>query len=148
MQLFDLSVLSKRCSLDKDEKSCNPLPSSKCAKLFKNCLEFLNEQEHLVVRACAHEQVARLILKCYDELGSTIETLLLKSEPSIIDVEKISSLKLSSATSKSIIQEHSSMDNTEKEMFTLILLTEFLKKPMIHLWSFSTKHIFRRERFD
>lgn len=151
MQLFDLSVLSKSCSSDKDEKSCSSLPSSKnrrkadyslplgillyrlahrlslskvpndrskCAKLFKKCLEFLNEQEHLVVRACAHEQVARLILKCYDELGSTIETLLLESEPSIIDVEKISSLELSSATSKSIIQEHSSMDNTEKEMFT------------------------------
>jgi hypothetical protein len=73
-------------------------------------------------------------LKCYDELGSTIETFLLDSEPSIIDVEKISSLELSSATSKSIIQEHSSMDNTEKEMFTLILLIEFLKNPMIHLW--------------
>lgn len=162
MQLFDLSVLSKSCSSDKDEKSCSPLPSSKnrrkadyslplgillyrlahrlslskvpndrskCAKLFMKCLEFLNEQEHLVVRACAHEQVARLILKCYDELGSTIDTLLLESEPSIIDVEKISSLELSSATSNSMIQEHSSMNNTENEMFAFESSDGIIEKP-------------------
>lgn len=162
MQLFDLSVLSKSCSSDKDEKSCSSLPSSKnrrkadyslplgillyrlahrlslskvpndrskCAKLFKKCLEFLNEQEHLVVRACAHEQVARLILKCYDELGSTIDTLLLESEPSIIDVEKISSLELSSATSNSVIQEHSSMNNTENEMLVFESSDRVIEKP-------------------
>eukprot|EP01018_Ginkgo_biloba_P018774 Gb_32188 [translate_table: standard] len=151
MQLFDLSVLSKNCSSDKDEKSCSSLPSSKsrrkrdyslplgillyrlahrlslskapndrskCAKLFKKCLEFLNEQEHLVIRACAHEQVARLILRCYEELGSTIEALLLESESSVIDVEKISPLELSSPKSESIIQGHSSSETAEDGLMT------------------------------
>ncbi|KAH9325716.1 hypothetical protein KI387_005894, partial [Taxus chinensis] len=149
MQLFDLSVLSKNCSPDKDGNSCSSLPSSKnreirdyslplgillyrvahrlslskvpndrsrCAKLFKKCLEFLNEQEHLVLRACAHEQVARLILKCYEDLGSTMNIFLLESESSVIDVEKMSSQELSSASSKSIIQEHSFAEMREDEM--------------------------------
>ncbi|GLJ16307.1 hypothetical protein SUGI_0275050 [Cryptomeria japonica] len=149
IQLFDLSVLSKSCSSDKDGKSCSSLPSSKnrgirdyslplgillyrvahrlslsevpndrsrCAKLFKKCLEFLNEQEHLMVRACAHEQVARLILKCYEELGSTMDIFLLESKSSVVDVEKMSSLELSSASSEPIIQEHSSANMREAGM--------------------------------
>ncbi|KAJ6798401.1 Uncharacterized protein M6B38_211770 [Iris pallida] len=63
----------------------------KCAKFFKKCLDFLREQDHLVVRAYAHEQFARLILKCYEELELTSESFLLGSEVTVTDLEDESS---------------------------------------------------------
>ncbi|KAG2593295.1 hypothetical protein PVAP13_5NG110352 [Panicum virgatum] len=39
--------------------SLSKVPSNKarCAQFFRKCLDFLSEQDHLVVRACAHEQL-------------------------------------------------------------------------------------------
>ncbi|XP_074568874.1 uncharacterized protein LOC141825389 [Curcuma longa] len=63
----------------------------KCAQFFKKCLDFLSEQDHLVVRAYAHEQFARLILKCYEELEFTSESFLPESEVTVTDLEEESS---------------------------------------------------------
>ncbi|OVA01534.1 hypothetical protein BVC80_1519g30 [Macleaya cordata] len=60
---------------------------AKCARLFRKCLDFLDEQDHLVVRALAHEQFARLILKCYEELDLTSEFVPLESEVTVTDAE-------------------------------------------------------------
>ncbi|XP_077248709.1 uncharacterized protein LOC143888234 isoform X2 [Tasmannia lanceolata] len=88
--LFSLGTLlyrvAHRLSLSKA-----PNNRAKCAKLFKNCLDFLDEQDHLVVRAYAHEQFARFILKCYEELDLTSESILLESEVTVSDVEDDSS---------------------------------------------------------
>ncbi|KAG9444202.1 hypothetical protein H6P81_015542 [Aristolochia fimbriata] len=74
--------LAHRLSLSKASSS-----RAKCARLFRKCLDFLNEQDHLVVRAHAHEQFARLILGCYEELDLTCESFLLESEVTVTDVE-------------------------------------------------------------
>ncbi|XP_058091225.1 uncharacterized protein LOC131237465 [Magnolia sinica] len=88
--LFSLGTLlyrlGHRISLSKV-----PNNMAKCARLFEKCLEFLDEQDHLVVRAYAHEQFARLILKCYEELDLTSEPVLLESEVIVTDVEDESS---------------------------------------------------------
>ncbi|XP_068660988.1 uncharacterized protein [Aristolochia californica] len=78
--------LAHRLSLSKASSS-----RVKCARLFRKCLDFLNEQDHLVVRAHAHEQFARLILGCYEELDLTCESFLLESEATVTDVEDESS---------------------------------------------------------
>ncbi|KAJ3678005.1 hypothetical protein LUZ60_001808 [Juncus effusus] len=62
--------------------------SAKCARFFKKCLDFLSEQDHLVVRAYAHEEFARLILRCYEELELNSDSLLLESEVNITDLEE------------------------------------------------------------
>lgn len=65
--------LAHRLSLSQD-----PSDRSKCANFFKKCLEFLGEQEHLFVRASAHEHVARIILRCHQELDSIVTPFLLE----------------------------------------------------------------------
>eukprot|EP00250_Pteridium_aquilinum_P035430 c9400_g1_i1 orf=185-4822(+) len=67
--------LAHRLSLSQD-----PSDRCKCANFFKKCLELLGEQEHLFVRASAHEHVARLILKCHEELGSSLVPFLLEAK--------------------------------------------------------------------
>lgn len=67
--------LAHRLSLSQD-----PSDRCKCAEFFKKCLELLGEQEHLFVRASAHEHVARLILKCHEELGSSLMPFLLEAK--------------------------------------------------------------------
>ncbi|KAF3779444.1 Erythroid differentiation-related factor 1 [Nymphaea thermarum] len=76
---------------------------TKCAKLFKKCLEFLDSREHLVIRAYAHEQFARLILNCHKELDLTMEPTL-EYGATVTDMEDESS-KLSSVASKLIIDD-------------------------------------------
>ncbi|XVF63291.1 hypothetical protein PTKIN_Ptkin09bG0076200 [Pterospermum kingtungense] len=58
---------------------------AKCAKFFKKCLDFLDEPDHLVVRAFAHEQFARLILNYDEELDLTSEYLPIDCEVTVID---------------------------------------------------------------
>eukprot|EP00268_Persea_americana_P039825 TRINITY_DN39473_c0_g1_i2.p1 TRINITY_DN39473_c0_g1~~TRINITY_DN39473_c0_g1_i2.p1 ORF type:complete len:1469 (-),score=289.01 TRINITY_DN39473_c0_g1_i2:144-4550(-) len=91
--LFSLGTLlyrlAHRLSLSKAPNS-----RSKCVGLFKKCLDFLDEQDHLVVRAHAHEQFARLILTCYEELDLTSESFLLESEVTVTDVEDDSEFSL------------------------------------------------------
>ncbi|KAJ0969515.1 hypothetical protein J5N97_022392 [Dioscorea zingiberensis] len=88
--LFSLGTLlyrvAHRLSLSKA-----PDNRARCAKFFKKCLDFLREHDHLVVRAYAHEQFARLILKCYEELELTSESFLLESEVTVTDWEDESS---------------------------------------------------------
>ncbi|KAK9162152.1 hypothetical protein Syun_003054 [Stephania yunnanensis] len=60
---------------------------AKCAKLFQKCLNFLDEQDHLVVRAFAHEQFARLILKYYEDLDLTSESVRVESEVVVIEAK-------------------------------------------------------------
>lgn len=66
--------LAHRLSLSQD-----PSDRCRCASFFKKCLELLGEQEHLFVRASAHEHVARLILKCHEELGSMLMPFFLEA---------------------------------------------------------------------
>ncbi|XWS21909.1 hypothetical protein CRYUN_Cryun30bG0096400 [Craigia yunnanensis] len=58
---------------------------AKCAKIFKKCLDFLYEPDHLVVRAFAHEQFARLILNYNEELYLTSEYLPIDREITLTD---------------------------------------------------------------
>ncbi|KAL3700287.1 hypothetical protein R1sor_018309 [Riccia sorocarpa] len=60
-------------------RSKDPADRRRCAKLFGKCLEFMDEQEHLTIRASAHEHVARLILSTYEETGSSLKPLLLEA---------------------------------------------------------------------
>ncbi|KAJ4810857.1 Erythroid differentiation-related factor 1 [Rhynchospora pubera] len=85
--LFSLGTLlyrvAHRLSLSKAREN-----SVKCARFFKKCLDFLSEQDHLVIRAYAHEEFARLILRCYEELELNSESLLLESGATVIDLEE------------------------------------------------------------
>ncbi|KAF8405789.1 hypothetical protein HHK36_007866 [Tetracentron sinense] len=88
--LFSLGTLLYRVA-HRLSLSMAPNSRAKCARLFKKCLDFLDEQDHLVVRALAHEQFARLILKCYKELELTFESIPVESEVIVTDAEDESS---------------------------------------------------------
>lgn len=84
--LFSLGTLLYRIAhrLSLSMASNNP---AKCAKFFKKCLDFLDEPDHLVVRAFAHEQFARLILNYDEELDLTSEYLPIDCEVTVTDVD-------------------------------------------------------------
>ncbi|XP_077241431.1 uncharacterized protein LOC143881956 isoform X2 [Tasmannia lanceolata] len=109
--LFSLGTLlyrlAHRLSLSKA-----PNNRAKCAKLFKKCLEFLDEQDHLVVRAYAHEQFARFILKCYEEVDLTSESVLLETEVTVTDVEDGSS-EISVGMFEPIVQDKMPCEGAE-----------------------------------
>ncbi|CAM8998950.1 unnamed protein product [Rhodiola kirilowii] len=63
---------------------------SKCAKFFKNCLDFLYEPDHMVVRASAHEQFARLLLNYEAEMDLSPDSLLVESEVLVYDASEVS----------------------------------------------------------
>ncbi|MCL7039795.1 hypothetical protein MKW94_025901 [Papaver nudicaule] len=85
--LFSLGTLLYRLA-HRLSLSMAPNSRAKCANFFRKCLDFLDEQDHLVVRASAHEQFARLILKCYEELDLTSEFVPLESEVTVTDAEE------------------------------------------------------------
>uniref|UniRef100_A0A7N0VNL3 EDRF1 N-terminal domain-containing protein n=2 Tax=Kalanchoe fedtschenkoi TaxID=63787 RepID=A0A7N0VNL3_KALFE len=62
---------------------------SKCAKFFKKCLDFLYEPDHMVVRASAHEQFARLLLNNEEELDFSSDSLLAESEFLVSDGNEV-----------------------------------------------------------
>ncbi|KAF8768511.1 hypothetical protein HU200_007555 [Digitaria exilis] len=98
--LFSLGTLLYRVA---HRMSLSKVPSNKakCAKFFRKCLDFLSEQDHLVVRACAHEQFARLILKCYEDLELTSESFMIESEVTLTDLDDDSpELRLENLPSK------------------------------------------------
>nr|TKW17965.1 hypothetical protein SEVIR_5G403000v2 [Setaria viridis] len=98
--LFSLGKLLYRVA---HRMSLSKVPSNKakCAQFFRKCLDFLTEQDHLVVRACAHEQFARLILKCYEELELTSESFMIESEVTLTDLDDDSpELRLENLPSK------------------------------------------------
>ncbi|KAF6143426.1 hypothetical protein GIB67_029595 [Kingdonia uniflora] len=88
--LFSLGILLYRLA-HRLSLSMAPSSRAKCGRFFKKCLDFLDEQDCLVLRASAHEQFARLILKCYEELDLTSEYILLEYEARVTDVEDESS---------------------------------------------------------
>ncbi|PON79525.1 Tetratricopeptide-like helical domain containing protein [Parasponia andersonii] len=67
--------------------SMAPDNRTKCAKFIKKCLEFLEEPDHLVVRAFAHEQFARLILNHCEDLEMTSEAFPVECEITVSDAE-------------------------------------------------------------
>ncbi|XP_020588843.1 uncharacterized protein LOC110030460 isoform X2 [Phalaenopsis equestris] len=85
--MFSLGILLYRIA---HRLSFSKAPSNhtKCAKFFKKCLDFLCEQDHMVVRAYAHEQFARLILKCYEGLEITSENFRVDSEVRVNTLEE------------------------------------------------------------
>ncbi|KAF6157931.1 hypothetical protein GIB67_015247 [Kingdonia uniflora] len=97
IQLFDLSIIPKSHSSEEHDNMITAITfygtssRAKCGRFFKKCRDFLDEQDRLVLRASAHEQFARLILKCYKELDLTSEYILLEYEARVTDVEDESS---------------------------------------------------------
>ncbi|KAF6140035.1 hypothetical protein GIB67_001776 [Kingdonia uniflora] len=87
---------------------------AKCERFFKKCLEILDEQDCLVLRASAHEQFARLILKCYKELDLTSEYILLEYEARVTDVEDESS-DFPMGLSESVLDDKSHSEVAEED---------------------------------
>ncbi|CAM6129489.1 unnamed protein product [Calypogeia fissa] len=87
--------LTHRLSLSQD-----PGDRRRCAKLFGKCLEYMEEQEHLIIRASGYEHMARLILTSFKEIGSMLTPLLLEStvpEETIVSEPNQAVLKLPSS---------------------------------------------------
>ncbi|CAJ2673431.1 unnamed protein product [Trifolium pratense] len=63
---------------------------ARCVRFFRQCLEFLDDSDHLAVRAIAHEQFARLILNYDEELQLTPESLAVECEPSVTEAKESS----------------------------------------------------------
>lgn len=85
--------------------SMSPENKSRCASFFRKCLDFL-EPDHLVVRACAHEQFARLLLTYDEELDLSSEALPRESEVTGADAEEE---PLESLISVSLSEAHDSL---------------------------------------
>ncbi|XP_057793421.1 uncharacterized protein LOC131010041 [Salvia miltiorrhiza] len=77
---------------------------ARCASFFQKCLSFLDEPDHLVVRALAHEQFARLLLTYNEEFELTSAVPPVKSEVIISDAEE-ESVEFISGISTSSIQD-------------------------------------------
>ncbi|KAL3641405.1 hypothetical protein CASFOL_016373 [Castilleja foliolosa] len=77
---------------------------ARCAKFFQKCLSFLDEPDHLVVRALAHEQFARLLLTYNEELELTSAALPMESEVIISDAEE-ESLDIANGLPTSSVQD-------------------------------------------
>ncbi|KAL9245487.1 hypothetical protein vseg_019133 [Gypsophila vaccaria] len=88
--------------------SMSPINRYKCAEYVRKCLELLDEPDHLLVRAYAHEQFARLILNSDEELGIA-EVFPFTSEVTIVDHEE-ESLDIVSCISESSIHDSSCSD--------------------------------------
>lgn len=77
---------------------------ARCASFFQKCLSFLDEPDHLVVRALAHEQFARLLLTYTGEFELTSAVPPVESEVIISDPEE-ESFEFISGVSTSSIQD-------------------------------------------
>lgn len=97
--------------------SVAPNSRTRCAKFFRKCLELLDEPDHLVVRAFAHEQFARLILNSDEELDVAAEAFPLASEVIVTDPDE-ESLDIISSISTSSIQNssYSDMNNSQDSL--------------------------------
>ncbi|GAB4844816.1 hypothetical protein Ancab_038204 [Ancistrocladus abbreviatus] len=90
--------------------SMPPTNRARCARFFRKCFELLDEPDHLLIRAFAHEQFARLILNSGEELELTTEASSLVSEVTVMDAEE-ESLDIISSMSASTIKELSSVED-------------------------------------
>ncbi|KAL0437974.1 UNVERIFIED_CONTAM: Erythroid differentiation-related factor 1 [Sesamum latifolium] len=82
--------------------SMSPNNRARCARFFQKCLSLLDEPDHLVVRALAHEQFARLLLTYDEELELTSSVLPVESEVTISDAEEESSEFISGLSAPSV----------------------------------------------
>ncbi|KAJ8760639.1 hypothetical protein K2173_015306 [Erythroxylum novogranatense] len=110
---FSLGTLLYRIA-HKLSLSMAPNNREKCASFFRKCLEFLDEPDHLVVRAFAHEQFARLLLNHDQELELTSDSLPLECE-AMVSVDSLEHFSSSEANfgenmSLSVAEDHLSGD--------------------------------------
>ncbi|KAL8485977.1 hypothetical protein ACS0TY_028038 [Phlomoides rotata] len=75
----------------------------RCASFFQKCLSLLDEPDHLVVRALAHEQFARLLLTYNEELESSHAVIPVESEVIISDAEEESYDCISGLSASSVL---------------------------------------------
>ncbi|KAF5749330.1 hypothetical protein HS088_TW04G01298 [Tripterygium wilfordii] len=94
--------------------SMAPNDRAKCAVFFKKCLQFLDEPDHLVLRALAHEQYARLILNYDEELKLTSDCVPVGYEVTVIDADD-ESFNSSNIFSESAVRESFSSVLVEEE---------------------------------
>ncbi|GAV66050.1 hypothetical protein CFOL_v3_09561 [Cephalotus follicularis] len=92
--------------------SMAPNNKAKCARFFRKCLEFLDELDHLVLRATAHEQLARLILNYDEEVDLPSESLAVECKNMVTDTKE-ESMNPSSTTSESVVHENISSPGAE-----------------------------------
>lgn len=83
--------------------SLSPINRARCARFFKRCIDFLDEPDHLVVRAVAHEQFARFLLSYDEELEMAFEALPPESKVVVADTEE-ESFDFFDGTSGSIVR--------------------------------------------
>ncbi|XAR62665.1 hypothetical protein NMG60_11017511 [Bertholletia excelsa] len=101
--LFSLGTLLYRIA-HRLSLSMSPNNKARCARFFKKCIDFLDEPDHLVVRAFAHEQFARFLLNYDEELDLIPEVLPTKSGITVADAEE-DSFDLLSSSSESIVRD-------------------------------------------
>lgn len=94
--------------------SMAPNNRARCVRFFRQCLDFLDEPDHLVVRAFAHEQFARLILNYDEELDLTSESLPVECEVKVTDADEESSDFVSSISESVVDDQVSSLVAREK----------------------------------
>lgn len=87
---------------------------AKCARFFRKCLDLLDEPDHLVVRAFAHEQFARLILKNDGELDFASEFLPIECDVTVTEPED--SLDPITSFSESVIHENTTLAVENKQI--------------------------------
>ncbi|KAI4352868.1 hypothetical protein L6164_007079 [Bauhinia variegata] len=76
---------------------------ARCVRFFRKCLDFLDDPDHLAVRAIAHEQFARLILNYDEELNLTTESLAIECDLNVTEAEE-TSWDAENCNSESLIQ--------------------------------------------
>lgn len=102
--LFSLGTLLYRIA-HRLSLSMTQNDKARCVRFFRKCFDFLDEPDHLVVRAVAHEQFARLLLNYDDDLDLITESLPVESEHTVTDAED-ESLDVFSSISESIVHEN------------------------------------------
>ncbi|KAH7568189.1 hypothetical protein JRO89_XS07G0255200 [Xanthoceras sorbifolium] len=123
--LFSLGTLLYRIA-HRLSFSMTPDKRAKCARFFKQCLDFLDEPDHLVVRAFAHEQFARLILNYEEDFELSSEYLPGECEITVADAEEESMDPFSSFSElacyeKDLLVEDDKLSKTEMALQDLPL---------------------------
>ncbi|XP_075496954.1 uncharacterized protein LOC142533907 isoform X1 [Primulina tabacum] len=80
----------------------SPDNRARCYSFFKKCLSFLDEPNHLVVRALAHEQFARLLLSYDEDLELTSDMFPVESEVTIANAEEESFVFINGLSATSV----------------------------------------------
>ncbi|KAL5558461.1 hypothetical protein UlMin_034672 [Ulmus minor] len=106
--VYSLGILLYRIA-HKLSLSMAPDNRAKCAKFIKKCLDFLEEPDHLVVRALAHEQFARLILNYHEDLDLTLEAFPVECEIIVSDADEESGYFLNNSSESAAKEDFSSV---------------------------------------